>query len=282
MKRILVPTDFSNNAYSALFYATCLFGEEACQFYILHTYEVNTPVLTSRIDTDKGNRLYKKLKGSSEEKLAETLHAIVRDTEELKHSFETISISKNLLDSIRKTIRKKEIDVVVMGTKGATGAAAFFMGSNTVQVIQEIHECPILLIPDQYVYRKPSEIGFSTDLKRFYLEKEIKPLVDFATNLDTAIRIFHINEKEKLDEIQEYNYTILSRYLKGLKHTIHWISKMDSKTKLIQDFIGHYDIDLLVMINYKHSFIEMITHEPIIKKIGFQAAIPFLVIPDAS
>ena len=34
------------------------------------------------------------------------------------------------------------------------------------------------------------------------------------------------------------------------------------------------------MVNYKHSFIEKITKEPVIKTIGFQPFIPFLVISE--
>ena len=39
-------------------------------------------------------------------------------------------------------------------------------------------------------------------------------------------------------------------------------------------------INLLVLVNYKHSLIEKITKEPIIKKIGFHPIVPFLVIPE--
>ena len=39
---------------------------------------------------------------------------------------------------------------------------------------------------------------------------------------------------------------------------------------------------MLVMVNYKHSFIESILNEPVVKKIGFQPMVPFLVIPSFS
>lgn len=42
MKRILLPTDFSNNAWNAISYAAQLFKNEACTFYLLHTY---TPII---------------------------------------------------------------------------------------------------------------------------------------------------------------------------------------------------------------------------------------------
>ena len=52
------------------------------------------------------------------------------------------------------------------------------------------------------------------------------------------------------------------------------------KDEAIKDFIDELNINILVMINYKHSFIESLVKEPVIKKLGFQPTIPFLVIPD--
>jgi hypothetical protein len=56
--------------------------------------------------------------------------------------------------------------------------------------------------------------------------------------------------------------------------------KYDKKTKEIIDFVEELDINILAMVNYKHSFIEKIINEPVIKKIGFNPKVPFLVIPE--
>ena len=282
MTRILVPTDFSENAYGALLYATRLFKNQKCQFYILNTFEVKTPVLTGRMDTSKGETLYKKLSAKSKEGLAETCHSITRDTEDFNHSFEGLSVSKDLTETMKKTIINKNIDLVVMGTKGASGLASVFMGSNTVKTIQRIHDCPVLVIPDNYVYEKPEQIAFPTDFKRFYLENDLKPLIDIADLHDSYIRIFHINEEERFNEIQEHNYGMLKKQLDDFEHSIHWVAKGKQKTRLIQEFIEQLSIDMLVMVNYKHSLSENITHEPVIRRIGFHPSVPFLVIPDAS
>jgi hypothetical protein len=37
-KKILLPTDFSKNAYNAINYAIELYKEESCEFFILHSY----------------------------------------------------------------------------------------------------------------------------------------------------------------------------------------------------------------------------------------------------
>jgi nucleotide-binding universal stress UspA family protein len=280
MKRILVPTDFSTNAYSALFYATRLFQNEECHFYILNTFDVNTPVLTSRIDTSKGDLLYQKLSNKSQEKLTETLHSIVRDTEDFRHTFETISVSKKLTDTINKTIESKNINLVVMGTKGASGVKEVLIGSNTVKVIKKIKNCTILAVPDEFDFKKPVEIGFATDFKRLYTIASLAPLLEITAIYSSNIRVMHIHEEEKLDEIQEHNLKNLKENLKGYNYCIHWIPRYTQKAKLINEFIDQTNIDMLCMSKYRHSLMESILHEPVIKKIGFHLSIPFLVIPE--
>ncbi len=41
MKTILLPTDYSKNAWNALFTALKLFQNEDCRFLLLNTYEPN-------------------------------------------------------------------------------------------------------------------------------------------------------------------------------------------------------------------------------------------------
>ncbi len=282
MKRILVPTDFSDNAYSALFYATRLFQNQDCQFYILNTFDVNTPVLTSRIDTTKGDLLYQQLSNESQDKLTETFHAIVRDTDEFNHTFETISVSKDLSETINKKIKSNDIDLVVMGTKGASGIKEIFIGSNTVKVIQKIKSCPVLSVPNEFDFEKPVEIAFATDFRRFYSKEELTPLLEIVSLFDSNIRIMHIHEDEKLDEVQEHNFKKLKEHFKGFEYSVHWVSQFNHKAEVINTFIDKMNINMLTMLRYRYSLIESMTHASVVKKVGFRATIPFLVIPTAS
>jgi hypothetical protein len=53
-----------------------------------------------------------------------------------------------------------------------------------------------------------------------------------------------------------------------------------NKVRGIYDFIEELEINVLAMIQYKNNFIDTIIKEPVIKRIGFQPEIPFMVIPD--
>jgi len=273
-KNILIPTDFSVNATSAMDYALKLYANENCNFYFLHSWSFSESSTRTYITTDYIDQL----KEDSITALNALKDRVVNTNSNTEHSFEIIHSAERLTDAIDTAIKSFNIDLIIMGTKGATGAKEIFLGSNTVKVIQKNKQCPVLIVPDDFSYKKPKQIAFPTDYKRFYGE-EIIELKRLSELNESTIEILHIIEEEELTELQDYNYTMLKLYLKDLDYSFHSKPNLTNKTLIIQDFIEQQKIDILVMINYKHSFIENIIKEPIIRKIGFQPTIPFLVIP---
>jgi nucleotide-binding universal stress UspA family protein len=183
-----------------------------------------------------------------------------------------------MLDAIETAIKKHNIDLVVMGTKGATKAKGVFFGSNTIHIIKKMKLCPILIVPDEFDFIEPKQIAFPTDFNRFYGD-ELLPLKQLSELFNSKIRIIHISAEDNLTESQDYNLAMLKANLEDYPHTFHWMSDYGKIEQAIKDFIEELDINMLTMIHYEHSFIESIIKEPIIKKIGFQPTVPFLVIP---
>ena len=124
-------------------------------------------------------------------------------------------------------------------------------------------------------------IAFATNYKRQYDAKILEPLCTMAIHCGSAIRVVHINEEEHLSKMQEGNLKTLRAYLDPIENSIHWMPNFTSKTKAIQVFLDELGIGMLAMVNYEHSFLENLLHEPIIKKLTFNLNIPFLVLPGA-
>ncbi len=276
MKKILLPTDFSDNAWSATVYALKLYADEECIFYFLNS----THLTASTPRTHITGHYLQTLKDEATKELSELKNMTEVANKNANHSFEIIVSDKNLKTAIKDTVSKHDIDLIAMGTKGATGAKEIFFGSNTVKIIKEVRDCPILVVPDQFIFCAPKQIAFPTDYNRFYGEKELKVLKDFADLYNSKIRVLHINVEKKLNDIQEYNLNTLNDYLSGYEHTFHWMPVYSKKAVEINEFVEELGIEVLAMVNYKHSLIEGITKEPVIEKIGFRPIVPFLVIPD--
>jgi nucleotide-binding universal stress UspA family protein len=276
MKKILLPTDFSDNAWCAAVYALKLYEKEECKFYFLHSCKMKASTMSNI-----SNKLLRTIADNAKQDLLELKNMAEKTNDNLNHSFETLLSVDAMDDAIDMALEKYNIDLIIMGTKGATGAKEIFMGSNTVKIIKQVNSCPILLIPHEYDFKAPKQIAFPTDFNRFYGE-ELLALKNLSKLHDSKIRILHINEEKNLSHQQDYNLAMLKAYLEDNPHSFHWMPDYTKKENAIKDFIEELNIDILVMINYEHSFIESIINEPVIKKIGFHATIPFFVIPSSA
>jgi len=281
MKRILIPTDFSNNAWNAIGYAMQLFKSQECKFYLLNTY---TPVIPSSrfmAPMVNGVRIEDAVRSSSENGLIKTVERIKTTFNNPKHSFETISSFNLLTDEVKETVDSYNIDLIVAGTKGASGMEEVFMGSNTVRIIKSTKKCPILAIPQYFEYQSPSEIAFATDFNRFYSVSELMPLIDLAHSFQATIRIVHVQyELKALTELQQFNLNMLRKYFDKVEHYVHTVSELNSVSHTLDVFSKELDIHLLAMLHYQHSYMEKMTREPIVKRTAFHTQIPLLVIPE--
>lgn len=279
MKNILIPTDFSKNAWNAVSYAIALYSTEDCNFYLLNTY---TPSISnSRFMATMAFDEAEIVQNCSKEGLNNLLNKINYQYNNPKHHFTTISSFSLLVDEVKELVDEYVIDMVILGTKGASGLAEVFMGSNAVRIIKAVKNCPVLAIPEHFNFEKPSEIAFATDFNRFYTPSELEPIINLVTSFSAVLRIVHVQyEIKALTEIQQFNLNMLRKYLGDVEHYIHTISELSSVSKTLEVFVEELDVHLLAMLNYQHSYMERMTREPIVEKLTFHTQVPLLVIPE--
>jgi len=281
MKNILLPTDFSDNAWNATKYAIELFSGEECVFHLLNTY---TPAIASSrfmAASFSSGQLDDGIHHNSERGLSEVLEKIKKTFKYPLHRFKTISSFSLLVDEIKEIVEDEGIDLIVTGTKGSSGVDEVFMGSNTVRILKSIKNCPVLAIPQNFEYKTPAEIAFATDFNRFFTQTELQPIMDLANTFNATIRIVHVQyEIKALSEIQQFNLNMLRKYLSKIEHYVHTVSELNSVSKTLEVFAEELDIHLLAMLNYHHSYMERMTREPVVKRLAFHTQIPLLVIPE--
>lgn len=281
MKQILIPTDFSQNAWQALCYAIELYKNHDCVFHLLNTY---TPAIVSRrimAEQKDGTANEGEVENYSEAGLKELIARIKGREHNPNHYFETYSSFSLLTDEVKSFVENEGIDLIVMGTKGMTDGDHIYMGKNTVRLIKTIKNCPILAVPRDLNFLEPNEISFSTDFSMFYTHSELQPLIEMAQTFKASIRIVHIQDGIKpLNEIQKFNLGMLRKYLSSIEHYVHTISEVKSHSNTLKIFNTELDIHLLAMLNYRNSYMDGITQEPIIENDVFESNIPLMVIPE--
>lgn len=276
MKKILLPTDFSENSYEAIDYALRIFKNVTCKFYLTHTYMppvynaeylVGSPGLIGLGDV---------MQETSMTQLEKLQNHLEKQYKNPNHSFITHSAFNTLLNEVLETVESEDIDMVVMGTKGATGAAEILFGTNTVHILKKA-KCPVLVVPPNFKYENPLEVLFPTDFEIAYNKKILAPLLDIADEHGSQINVLHVSTGYDLTPDQEKQKKDLGELL-GTKVLFHDVPSNEI-INAINDFQTKEKINLLVMIKNKHTFIERLFIEPTIKKIGFHVTIPFLVLP---
>jgi len=278
MKKILVPTDFSDNAWNAIVYALEFFKNEECEFYILHTY---TPTFY-RADYMIGGPMVSAIPDVGVEiaqaGLDKTLVEIKLKFKNPKHKFKTLSAFNVLTDEIREVVDQKNIDFVVMGTQGAAGAKEIFLGTHTVHVIRK-SKIPVLVIPKKYKYQEIKSILFPTDYTTPYVQEDLNYIMDVAKMHNAKLTILNVKDDYSPTDSQIANRKSLEVYFGTLDYVVNQV-KGKLMPDAIHEFIAQHNIGLLAMMNRKHSFLERLLIKPNVDSIGYHTKIPFLVIRD--
>ncbi len=276
-KRILVPTDFSKNALNAIRYALDLYAKLDCEFYFLNVFRLDSYTTSTLILPEPGSAAYEAAKAESKKGFVKLLDMLELHPDNPKHSYYTISSFNFLSEALKQTIAEKDIDLLVMGTQGATGTKGVIFGSNTVLAMEKIRECPVLAVPEDVRFSAPSEIVFPTDFKLAFKRKELSYLIEIAKMHEAAIRILYVSKKDALTELQENNKHLLANILEPVDHSFHTLSKKDVSDG-IMTFVESRDSDMIAFINHKHFFFGSVFSKPLVKEIGYDATVPILAL----
>ena len=280
MKKIIIPTDFSDNAYHAFAYAASLFKDEPCTFYLMHTFTPSIYQTEYVLHSPGQIGLGDFYQTDSDERLADMKERAEAQFKNPEHKIFTHSAFNVLVDEILDMVEKEEADLIIMGTQGATGAKEIFLGTHTVHVIRKA-KCPVIAVPSEFEYKVPKEILFPTDFEVAYSERHFAALFNIADLYNSRIEVLHISTGIELTEKQKENKAKLETLI-GERNTRYHDVPSQEIIEGINQFQKTQEVQMLAMIQNKHTFLERLFIEPVIKKIGFHVTIPFMVIPDAA
>jgi nucleotide-binding universal stress UspA family protein len=277
MRRILLPTDFSENAMNAMRYAMQLFKNTSCEFYLLHTYTPAAYNVGSMADSYSALELQKITKQNAERAMAKVQETLKKEFDTNGFHFHSIITFNMLIFEIQDIVADKGIDLIIMGTQGATGAQEIFLGTHTMYTIKKVN-CPVLAVPSGFGYEPPKEVLFPTDY-RFSKSNPYLSLLREICDLQIArLNILNAYYGEPLDDEQKETKAYLDGYFKDNAHLFH-IAENTDVLGAIEKFQLKNKINLLVMIHNRHNFFENLLFKPVINQVAYHTNIPFLVIP---
>ena len=168
MKKILVPTDFSEHAEFALKVAAQLANKINAEIYLLHMLELPTEMSDMINKGSEGPEIIFALKKARQQfeeiKKKDYLEGIlVTEAVQFEKAFEGIIASS----------KKNGIDLIVMGSHGASGFQEMFVGSNTEKVVRT-SEIPVFVIKGDFDTQQIKQNQYKKIKKRTEKKKPIE------------------------------------------------------------------------------------------------------------
>lgn len=268
MLQILVPTDFSNNSYNALYYAARLFKDKACTLHI-----VNVCVGDNSPNMDK-------VKKESTKGLDALVHRLIRDLGANKnHTLEKVSLCSSMAKGVATYGDENGIDLTVIGNKAKEEIKNILFGNNAMQLVREITYCPVLIVPLEIDFKKVDKLAFTSNYANPIAKDNIRALQFFSGLMESTIVPMSIEDEKGNDTSKKNKADFLDAISESSSKEIK-LPVFEGKVNTILEFVDLWSIDMLCMVYYPHHFFLEFIGKGIIKDLNTKLKVPFLIFPN--
>lgn len=277
MKTILVPTDFSKYSLAAVKYTIQLAEKTGSKIVFLHSTFLLIPTMNSStayfqlVSADKSNKV--KILDKFIKNAYKALN-LKKDESRIKC---IIKFGPSLVQDILEVMHEQFIDMIIMGTQGASGLKKVIFGSNTVKTIEQV-QCPVLVVPEKTSFDGIRKIAYATNYHSSDIAN-LKQLVDIAKVFKAKINVIHIADGEYTHANEE---EYIRRFGKKVKQKINYtfISYQllygDDTEKVLEQYLKKEPISFLAMSTKHRDLIGRLFGRSITKKLAYHTRIPLM------
>lgn len=264
MINILLPTDFSDNSWNAMVYGVNFFNKSEVHFHISH-------VLCE--DVEEGEYTYK----NALTEVQGILTRLRKVANPKLHKFSFSIQQTSFISGLKKIIGDSKIHLIIMGTRGANLNQQSLVGKNSTAVISRI-KCPILVVPEEAVYKKPENIAFPTDFYVTYKTRILRGLKLINNCHQSKLKVLYYAKKTgSLSDSQKSNRDFLKEQLSGIHHGFYY-SINNSLQDAMQLFVKSKDVQLIMMMGKNLNYVDKLLFYPVSEAPKYFKKIPFIVL----
>lgn len=277
MKNILLPTDFSNNSQNAIRYAMEFYKNELCTFYIIHIQKALRYTTDDLMAAPSNISIHGSIIGSAKSKLNQLMEQLKESFPNQNYSFNAITDYDIFTDAIQQAVQAHHIDLIIMGTNGATGASEVVFGSNTLKVIRKI-DCPVLIIPEGFPFKTPKNILYAIDHDDHFEQKEIDPLTHIMNQYKPVLHVLKIKEDDTISIAEFDDKKSMKKIFEDFDCSFHTIANIPTASA-VNSFVQIMDIDMTAIFIKRETFLERFLKGSETSKISYGTLVPLLIIP---
>lgn len=194
IKRILVPTDFSETSIYAIENASRLAAKLNAKLYIMHVLEQSPYKLVQSDENPREKVVYQKI-------IMDKLEKLSLAAEEYKIEVSTLLGEMKVVTTIEEAVKENKIDLIFMGTHGADGMKEYLIGSNAQHIINN-SVCPVITVKKQPENAAIKTIVLPLESWSSSLEK-LDYLIEIAKAYQSKVHLLGVFESRKKPEIRK-------------------------------------------------------------------------------
>ena len=260
MKAILVPLSSSEKEKNTLQYAIDFAERVSAKVYVIKVYSPNK--VSGSIKT-----VGSLLEENANKELKELVLSVDRKNVEVIAS----SLPGALIDNIQLFRQKIDIDLIISPSNRISSDETIYIGKITGSIINNI-DCPILVVPEGYVFKNISTIFMAIKSGTIKKENIFIPLRSLVENFNAKLNLLQvITPKLSIDERE------VNKELSELASTI----KSSENATVFQGVLEHlHEVspDLLCVIRRNKGFFSKLWDQNTVKKSDFESRLPLLVL----
>ena len=258
MTTVIVPVDFSaTSLHAARYAAQLLVGHYGVTMLLYHSYSKPADAGTSEDDL---NALR-----------VELMQDYIVKIEILAHH------EDDFVDGLERAARHRRADLVIMGITGRSALAQVFFGSNTLKMAER-KACPVLIVPESAPFTPIENVMLTSDFKNTHNSTPSAPIKDFLSVFNPKLHVVNVDKDHyiSLTDNYEREKQELKQMFAEYKPEFYFMRLFDVDEAL-NLFAEKMSIDLIIVIQKNHSFIEKLLKGSRTKTLTYHSKVPILV-----
>jgi nucleotide-binding universal stress UspA family protein len=275
MKTIIVPTDFSENAWNATLYAANLAKHTDARLVLLHTVHIPPAVSESPV-------ILPSIESIAEQQRERLFLQTNLLTTEYRIKVDYVVRFGLLPEVLPAFYQEKCASLVVMGMRGMSPFERILLGSTTASVLKRT-TFPVLVVPANVRFTRPNKILFAYDYASLSGTNLLTLLKDLSRQFDAEVKILHVDKEKHLnpglihERVESGTHT--ERLLRGIRH--RYIFEHDGNVaEGIESVIKREQPELLVMVPRKRGVLASLINPGNTRRMAFHSHVPLLVLPN--
>lgn len=273
MKKIIHPTDFSENASKALKFAIGLSKKFDAELIILNVEDFPT-IMNSSSSVSSFTEMEEEKIASITKNLKKYVGNSTNSLDANSKIHYSVKFNSSTADGIIEAINETDADMTVVGTKGQSIFKEAIVGSTTKALVLKA-PCPILAIPEEANFDVLKHIIYASDFNQHDIIA-ITRLVPIAEIYNAELSIVHIYKDESSYNSEATNFRKNLSYQVKYPHLNYETLVSDDLAKSLVSYLNNKNADLLVMFEKDNTGISRLFHKDMVKQFAEHSTVPLM------